>query len=91
MKIIDLLAFLTAVTLLIRLYSVVKLDTLRGKNSGKALKFIFGGYVFAAMLPILRDGRTEEERRLIKTSNILLVAFYLLFVTTMIVIYALTK
>jgi hypothetical protein len=86
---IDLPAFLTIATLLFRTASIIKLDGLREGKRNRAFKLLFGAYAIEAMLPILRTGRTRDERYWTKVSNVLLVLFYVFFAATMVTILAL--
>jgi hypothetical protein len=86
---IDILAFLAIATLLFRIAAIIKLDGLREGKKNRAFKLLFGAYAIEAMLPILRTGRTRDERYWTKVSNVLLVLFYVLFAATMITTLAL--
>lgn len=86
MRLIDVLAFLTIATLLLRLISIIRIDSLREGNRSRAFKFIFGAYAVETMIPILRKGKTKDEKHWIRLSNILLALFYVLFASTMITI-----
>ncbi len=77
--IFQLMALVALWMLMWRIFIVIRLDSLkRGRSSSVFFKFILGAYALEAFLPILRRGQTDEELRLIKKANVLLVIFYIL-------------
>lgn len=76
----EIVAFLCIILLCWRAYIAIRLDRMRTGGNVSLIKFLLGIYVFESFLPILRKGDSNEEHRLIKTANILVVLFYFLAV-----------
>ena len=85
MNLINTIGFAAISFLLIKVIILIKIDSSRKKN--RFFKFLFGGYAFEAMVPIIRRPDTEEEAKLVKTANVCLVVFYVLFVTLLLAVW----
>ena len=85
MNLINTFGFIAISFLVVRVIILIKIDSHRKKKT--FLKFLFGAYVFEAMIPIMRKPDSEEEATLVKAANICLVVFYALFVTVLLIVW----
>lgn len=81
----DLLAYLTAIFLITRVYFLMKIDEMRNKKT--LIKFFTGAYAFEAIFPLLLKPLCAQENRVVKMSNLCLIAFYFSFAVLLFTIW----
>ena len=80
------LIILSIFFLLIKIYYSIKIKN-RNKNTTSILAEIAGGvYGGGVIFPIIRRPRDPEEKKIIQKANIAVCLFWILFLTTMILV-----
>jgi hypothetical protein len=86
MHLYEIIAISIFAILFTSMYLSFKMDQLRGTDS-VLLKFLFGVYAAAGVLPVFRTAKSTKEHKLKHLSNTLLVVFWILFALLMLIIW----
>ena len=80
------LVFLCAISLIVKIYYIIRLRNMDKSTRSILGNMLFGVYGFGIIFPIVRRSQNSKEGKVIKIANIAITLFYIFFISIMILV-----